>query len=132
MPMGSWYFMDSTLRMIKHMQVLVLAASVTTGRTIAQGGGGRFLLRRDGRRRGCYFQQRGADSGGDGDLLYFSQRGSAGLSGLSSRRNARCAAEKHAYSMPSSTVSATQNCKKRTGQIYSFMVDYKVNGGHRY
>ena len=34
--------------------------------------------------------------------------------------------------MPLSTVSATQNCKKRTGQIYSFMVDYKVNGGHRY
>ena len=28
--------MDSTLRMIKHMQVLVLAASVTTGQTITR------------------------------------------------------------------------------------------------
>jgi len=33
---GQLVFMDSTLRMIKNMQVLVLAASVTTGRTITQ------------------------------------------------------------------------------------------------
>ena len=33
---GQLVFMDSTIRMIKNMQVLVLAASVTTGRTIAQ------------------------------------------------------------------------------------------------
>ena len=86
---GQLVFMDSTLRMIKHMQVLVLAASVTTGQTICR------IIR----------------------LIY--------------RRNARCAVRR-CLSMPLSTVSATQNCKKRTGQIYSFMVDYKVNGGHRY
>ena len=33
---GQLVFMDSTLRMIKHMQVLVLAASVTTGQTITR------------------------------------------------------------------------------------------------
>lgn len=33
---GQLVFMDSTLRMIKNMQVLILAASVTTGRTITQ------------------------------------------------------------------------------------------------
>ena len=33
---GQLVFMDSTLRMLKHMQVLVLAASVTTGQTITR------------------------------------------------------------------------------------------------
>ena len=83
---GQLVFMDSTIRMIKNMQVLVLAASVTTGRTIAQAaeavsyyggavGGG-----------SCDFQQCGADTGRNGDFFYFSQRGSAGLSGLSAVR----------------------------------------------
>lgn len=128
---GQLVFMDSTIRMIKNMQVLVLAASVTTGRTIAQAA-----------EAVSYY---GGTVGGVAAIFsnveqtpeemeiffYFSQKRICRIIRPISRQSARCAAESSRL-MPSSTVSATQNCKKRTGQIYSFMVDYKVNGGHRY
>ena len=41
---GQLVFMDSTLRMIKHMQVLVLAASVTNPDRPLQGQLGPFLI----------------------------------------------------------------------------------------
>ena len=83
---GQLVFMDSTLRMIKHMQVLVLAASVTTGQTITRAAeavsyyGGDVL--------GQLIDQRliGLQTVPvllqDGDLLHFPEGRFAGLSGV--------------------------------------------------
>ena len=70
---GQLVFMDSTIRMINRADH-------------CPGSGSGFLLWRDCRRCSCDFQQCGADTGRNGDFFYFSQRGSAGLSGLSAVR----------------------------------------------
>lgn len=127
---GQLVFMDSTLRMIKHMQVLVLAASVTTGQTITRAA--EAVSYYGGTVRGVAAIFSNVEQTAEGwRSSPFSRRKICRIIRLIYRRNARCAVRR-CLSMPLSTVSATQNCKKRTGQIYSFMVDYKVNGGHRY
>lgn len=127
---GQLVFMDSTLRMIKHMQVLVLAASVTTGQTITRAA--EAVSYYGGTVRGVAAIFSNVEQTAEGmEIFSIFQKEDLPDYQLIYRRNARCAVRR-CLSMPLSTVSATQNCKKRTGQIYSFMVDYKVNGGHRY
>ena len=120
---GQLVFMDSTLRMIKNMQVLVLAASVTTGQTITKAA--EAVSYYGGTVRGVAAIFSNVEQTEEG-MEIFSIFQKEDLPDYQAYLPAECPMCRK------KTVSATQNCKKRTGQIYSFMVDYKVNGGHRY